>query len=220
MYPLTGQFRRELYPKHLSHFSAGKEHNERLLLGGNRSGKTVAGAYETTAHLTGLYPDWWEGKKFNTPTNGWAAGDTSKTVRDILQKELLGEPGNERSLGTGMLPADSIRNFTTKAGIANAVETVFVKHVSGGISTLQLKSYDQGRIAFQGTAQHFVWADEEIEDDLYLECLLRTMTLNGICYITATPLLGLTPLMLSFLPHMAPASDKELEVSLTEEYLV
>lgn len=115
-----------------------------------------------------------------------------------------------------MIPYDCIQDVTSKAGIANAIETVFVKHVSGGTSTLQLKSYDQGRIAFQGTAQHFVWADEEIEDELYIECLLRTMTLNGICYITATPLLGLTPLMLSFLPHMAPASDDVLQETLTK----
>lgn len=217
MYPDSGPLAREHYSRHLDFFAAGREYNERLLLGGNRSGKTVAGAYETTAHLTGLYPKWWKGRVFDDPVNGWAAGDTSKTARDILQGQLLGPVGDDESQGTGMIPHDCILNTTNKAGIANAVETIFVRHVSGGVSTLQLKSYDQGRIAFQGTAQHFVWADEEIDNELYVECLLRTMTVNGICYITATPLLGLTPLMLSFLPHMAPASDKELTQSLEDD---
>ncbi|MGI9074589.1 MAG: hypothetical protein ACR2JB_25470 [Bryobacteraceae bacterium] len=46
----------------ISSFSpGGATHRERLLMVGNRCGKTVAGAYELTLHLTGLYPDWWEG---------------------------------------------------------------------------------------------------------------------------------------------------------------
>ncbi len=36
--------------------------------------------------------------------------------------------------------------------------------------------------------------------DIYSECLLRTMTTNGVIILTFTPLQGLTELVLSFLP--------------------
>lgn len=202
-YPDEGQYRRELYVKHILFFASGDEFNERALLGGNRSGKTLAGAYETTCHLTGKYPRWWRGKRFEDPVDAWCAGDTARTVRDILQKELLGPPGDPSSEGTGMIPGDLILDTSVKHGLSDCVEAVRVKHV-GGTSNLHFKSYDQGRQAFQGTSQHVVWLDEECPIDIYTECLLRTMTTDGIVYLTATPLLGLTELMLSFLPELQP----------------
>lgn len=65
-----------------------------------------------------------------------------------------------------MIPAHSILHYTAKAGIPDAIETVWVRHVRararrGAISTLQLKSYDQRREACQGTAIHGVHLDEE-----------------------------------------------------------
>ena len=61
-----------------------------------------------------------------------------------------------------------------------------------GISTFQIKSYDQGRIAFQGTEQEVIWLDEECPLDVYMECLIRTMTTQGIVFLTFTPLKGIT----------------------------
>jgi hypothetical protein len=93
-YPDSGPLRRELYPKHLEVFRAGRDYSERLLIAANRIGKTEGvGAYETTLHLTGQYPDWWEGKRFSGPITAWVAGDTSKTVRDIVQVKILGQHG-------------------------------------------------------------------------------------------------------------------------------
>jgi hypothetical protein len=81
-YPDEGPLRRELYPKHLEFFRAGIEHRERCFLAANRVGKTEGvGGYELTCHLTGEYPDWWEGRTFDHPIEAWAAGDTSQTVR-------------------------------------------------------------------------------------------------------------------------------------------
>lgn len=196
---------RAQYAKQMQWFKLTATHNECALFGGNRSGKTVAGTYADTLFLTGMYPDWWEGKRFDHPTEGWVAGDTGKNVRDILQYALLGKPGDETAAGTGMIPGDLILRTTVKHGLADAVETVFVRHVpSGGVSTLQFKSYDQGRVAFQGTTQHFIHLDEEPPLDVYAECLLRTMTSNGLIELTATPLQGLTQLMLEYLPELAP----------------
>lgn len=196
---------RAKYAKQLEFFRLSKTHNECALFGGNRSGKTVGGCFADTLHLTGLYPDWWEGKRFEEPIEAWAAGDTGKNVRDIIQSMMLGKPGDAAAMGTGMIPGDLILRTTVKHGLADAVESVFVRHKpTGGVSTLQFKSYDQGREAFQGTSQHLIHLDEEPPIDVYTECLLRTMTVDGLIQLTATPLQGLTKLMLEFLPHLAP----------------
>ena len=163
----------------------------------NRVGKTIAGSYESVCHLTGLYPHWWEGRKFDHPTDGWAAGDTGQTTRDILQNELLGFPSGP--VGTGMIPGNLITAVRRRAGIADSVDTVRVRHVSGGESILGFKSYDQGRRSFQGTGKHFIWLDEECPQDVYGEALIRTMTTNGVMLVTFTPLLGMTKFIQDFL---------------------
>jgi phage terminase large subunit-like protein len=201
-YPDEGPLRRELYPKHMACFAAGATHRERLMLAANRVGKTEGvGAFETTLHLTGKYPEWWEGRRFPSPIKAWAAGDTSKTVRDILQAKLLGPVD---APGTGMIPGDLIVDTRPRAGIPDAVEIIYVRHASGGTSMLVLKSYDQRRESFQGTEQDLIWLDEEPPMAIYTECLLRTMDTGafkgGIVLLTFTPLSGLTEVVLTFLP--------------------
>ena len=162
-----------------------------------------AGGYELTLHLTGLYPEWWNGKRFSRPIQAWAAGDTSTTVRDIIQEKLWGkflEPG------TGLIPKDHIIGRSLKRGLADAIDTINVRHVSGGVSQLVLKSYDQRRESFQGTKIDVIWLDEEMDIDIYTECLLRTTdttgdhTQNGIIMLTFTPLMGMSETVMAFLP--------------------
>jgi phage terminase large subunit-like protein len=197
-FPDTGPFRRELYVKHCEFFKAGTNHRERLMLAANRIGKTEGvGGYELSAHLTGWYPDWWNGRRFSGPVRAWAAGDTSKTVREILQHKLLGPVG---SWGTGLIPSECIDRIVRHTGLAETAEIVYVKRKGGGTSKLVFKSYDQRREAFQGTEQDIIWLDEEPPLDVYTECLLRTMTSNGMLMLTFTPLMGMSEVVLSFLP--------------------
>ncbi len=204
-YPETGPLRRALYPKHLRFFALGRAHNERLFMAANRVGKTEGvGGYETTLHLTGRYPDWWEGRRFGGPINAWVAGKTNETTRDIIQAKLFGpvqgSGATKRVSGMGLVPGEDIGECSWKAGIADLLDTVRIRHVSGGWSTLGLKTYQQGRGAFEGTEQHLVWLDEEPPLDVYTECLMRTMTTKGLVLLTFTPLLGLSEVVLSFLP--------------------
>jgi len=196
-FPSEGPLRFEKYPKHLKFFNSGATHRERLFMAANRVGKTVCGGYEAACHLTGLYPDWWEGRRFDYPTDGWVAGDTGQTTRDIIQNELMGYPNS--ALGTGMIPAHLITQVRRRSGIPDAFDTVKVQHVSGGESILGFKSYDQGRRSFQGTGKDFIWLDEECPQDVYGECLLRTMTTDGVLFVTFTPLLGMTAFIQDFL---------------------
>jgi len=208
-FPDAGPFRRELYTGAMEFFRGGFSYPERLLLGGNRVGKTDAAAYEVVLHLTGLYPDWWEGRRFSHPVEVWASGDTATTTRDIQQLALYGPiPTAPR---TGMIPAHLIKHASAKTSIPNAVETVWVKHASGGDSSIQFKSYDQRRLAFQGTSKHVIWLDEECPDDIYTECLLRTLTCGGITMVTFTPVEGLTPFLQSWLEHAVMFQDRDVE---------
>lgn len=199
-YPDSGPLRRELYPRHLEFFQAGAIHRERCFLAANRVGKTEGvGAYELTLHLTGRYPAWWDGRRFHHAIEAWAVGDTSKTVhREILQPKLFGRPGR---LGTGMIPAETIIKPVAKPNVPEAIETVYIRHESGGESVLTLKSYEQGRESFQGSEKHVIWLDEECPRSVYTECLMRTMTTNGLLIVTFTPLLGMTELIKDFLGY-------------------
>jgi len=208
VYPDTGPLRRGLYPKHLQFFAAGTEHQERAAVAANRVGKSFGlGGFETALHLTGLYPQWWPGRRFDHPVDVWAAGDTSETTRDIPQLILMGAPGE---YGTGLIPGDKIAgNPTHRAGVAQAVDTVRIAHASGGMSMLGFKSYDQGRKKFQGTAKHLIWLDEEPPEDVYSECMARLMTTNGMMICTFTPLEGLSNVVLKYMPEMAPTVSNE-----------
>lgn len=206
-YPETGPLRRELYTKHMEFFNAGKDFLARAAIAGNRTGKTTLNAFETTCHLTGLYPEWWEGKRFDRPVNWWAASDTGETTRDILQHEFLGRIDQ---IGTGMIPQHLIvGDPTRRRGIADAVDTVIVKHASGGTSTIAFKSYDQGREKFQGTKKDGISLDEEPDLGVYTECLTRlTATVpgenDGTMICTFTPLSGMSAVVLMFLNEPSP----------------
>lgn len=196
-FPDSGPLRRELYPKHLAFFEAGNEHRERLFMAGNRVGKTIAGGYEVTCHLTGKYPHWWVGRKFDRSVKVLAAGDTRATTRDIIQEKMLGV---FEDLGSGLIPESTIVGQPSRVqGIPKAYEEVKVKSLFGGNSTMMLRSYDQGRKIFQGFEADIIWLDEEVPQDIYAEALIRTMTTNGLLIMTFTPLNGLTPLVVDFM---------------------
>jgi phage terminase large subunit-like protein len=179
--------------------------NQQLLaMTGNRCGKTYTGAYIMSVHLTGLYPDWWEGKRWDRPIDAWAAGISTDTTRDILQSELLGPCHNPDAFGTGMIPKEHIIDTVNKSGVPNAVQAVLVRHVSGGISSLVFKSYEMSQDAFMGTAKDLIWLDEECPKSIFTQCITRTATTGGITYLTFTPEKGMTELVKDFMYDLKP----------------
>lgn len=196
---------RHLYPRHLEWLEAGADFRERCFMAANRVGKTFGGGgYELAAHLTGLYPEWWKGRRFKFPVSAWAAGDTYQTTRDVIQLTLLGKPtyrgGRKVMDGRGVVPGAALGTPVWHSGVQDLVDTIPIKHVTGGYSLLGLKSYDQGRKVFQGTGRHVIWLDEEPPLDVYGECLIRTATLDGLVMLTFTPLLGMSEVVLQFMP--------------------
>lgn len=164
---------------------------ERMLMAPSQSGKTLSAAAETAMHLTGRYPDWWEGKRYSLPIKGWCMGVDYKQLRGAAQRLLLGD----LDLGTGMIPEDALipGGIKTMQGAPGNYDYVSVRHISGGTSVLYFKTYEQGRGSMQGETVDFVWMDEEPEkDDLFNEIIARLMVRGGILIITYTPLLGQT----------------------------
>lgn len=214
-FPKAGPLRRELYPKHMRFFQLGRSYRERVFLAANRIGKTVAAGVEWSYHMTGQYPDWWEGHVFSGPVKVLAAGDTKPTTRDILQAKMVGTDDRDRSelIGTGLIPGDSIKAWTPLVHVKGAIEKVIVKHVSGGgdisnagESEFWLRSYEQGREIFQGFELDGFWPDEECPQDVYDEGQIRLMTRKGISTLTFTPLMGMTELVINLLGGVNVAS--------------
>ncbi len=182
------------YPWQVEFHHAGTDNPERCLVAANRVGKTETAAAEVAIHATGQYPDWWEGRRFEKGINVWTGAVTNEASRDIVQKALLGSPH-----GTGWIPADKILKVTFRqAGVSEVVDTIKVKHKSG-VSTITLKTYDQGRAKWQGTSQHIVWLDEEAPLDVFTEALTRTLDVRGLMILTFTPLLGATHVVRHFM---------------------
>lgn len=188
-------------PWQLDFHNAGANNRERGLLAANRSGKTVAGGAEMTYHLTGEYPDWWKGKRFDGPILAWAASPTNETLRDIIQKELIGGVSDDE-LGTGLIPRGKIteKPRVRQAGVSDVIDSVKVKHAKGGTSKILFKTYEQGWTKWQGTAPSVIWGDEQPNDNeaqrkIPSEARTRIITSNGILYWTMTPLLGETGLV-------------------------
>lgn len=188
------------YQRQLEFFELGASRRERMFNAGNQLGKSDAGAYETAVHLTGRYPDWWKGWRFDQPTLCWAAGITSVKTMDINQRKLCGPPNLAGSLGTGLIPRDCfIGDPVLGRGTTGAFASVNIRHVSGGVSTLAFKAYEQGWQKMQGDGVNFIWLDEEPDDfKVYTECQARLIATRGRLIITFTPLNGETELFQSF----------------------
>lgn len=198
------------YPKQLDfHNAKGKGSSlpasQRLFLAGNQVGKTFSGAMETAYHLTGRYPDWWEGTRFSFPVDVMVGSNTNETCRDIVQRELFGNPLDDKELGTGTIPIDCIGKTHRKAGVPNAIDSASVKHVSGGNSKVYLRAYEQGFKKFMGIRFEVGWLDEEPPSDIWSQFIRAGLSRkNSILYITMTPEEGMTKVVSQFINNPAP----------------
>ncbi|MEZ9944472.1 terminase family protein [Vibrio breoganii] len=188
-------------------------------------------------HLTGQYPDWWEGKRFDSPILAWCVGITGDSTRKVLQKEMFGTESAKDTdeLGTGAIPRDCI-DFELLERDGNNLKIAKVKHVTGEYSTLEFRSTQQGEHVLMGATVDYIWLDEEDpyrSSEIYSQCVTRTATTGGLVTITATPENGETNLIRQFTedatgflylqnatwsdaPHLTPEIQAELLASIPE----
>jgi phage terminase large subunit-like protein len=173
--------------------------DRRGILAANRIGKTVSTCYETALHLTGLYPDWWCGRRFDKPITAMVAGESWGQVALVLQAELLGASDVKirQQLGTGAIPRDCIQVDTMRADGANAMG-VEIRHTSGANSYLLFANYTQEVRQMQGFKLNLAVFDEQPPDDFFSEIVTRTATTQGMVLCSFTPLKGLNGLVSKF----------------------
>ena len=109
-------------------YKAGKTNKQRMLMAANRVGKTASQAAEVAYHLTGLYPDWWEGIRFTRPTKIWCLGVSGEQLRDVIVKELIGTYlGEGKFDGSGLIPQKLIYQVTPAIGTPRLPRDVAVR---------------------------------------------------------------------------------------------
>lgn len=153
----------------------------KMMMGGNRAGKTVSGGCETVMRLTGIH-------EFTD-----IHGNVYKL--DHLPKPPVKGRGvsvdNDRGLKLIMLP-EIKRWMPSKFLINNSWDDSYSKTdkilTLTNESSMEFMTYEQDVDKFGGTSRHFVWMDEEPPLDIFEECLTRLIDTDGDWYITMTPL--------------------------------
>jgi phage terminase large subunit-like protein len=183
--------------------NSGSDYTERAFIAGNQNRKNTTGLYEIVTHCTGNYPEWWKGKKFNRPVMCWLVGDRGDSIRDGMQRDLMGKSES----GTGLIPKDLLISTSALQGTPNGFGTYVIKHKSGGNSTIIVKTYQAGKNAFESAKVDVIMLDEECPMDIYVECQIRTITTGGTVYNTFTPDSGLTETVIHLMEKAKPGEQ-------------
>jgi phage terminase large subunit-like protein len=180
------------YETQLKFFAAGSSGaHQRLIYGGNQTGKTVAAGAEFSWHMTGDYPDWWVGKRFRKPIRAWIVGESLGLMRDAQQEKLCGGIGR---FGEGLIPLEALaaRKPIMVPGGQQVIDTMFVTHQTDGkvdgVSSASLKSFDQRREKLQSETVDLIWVDERPPADTYSELYARTIASDGHVLVSYTPI--------------------------------
>jgi phage terminase large subunit-like protein len=126
------------------------------------------------------------------------SGDTHETTRDILQAKLMGGPHDKpETIGTGLIPGRAISGYVKRPGVTrrHGARLHQARRQRTASCVIWFRSYEQGRVIFQGFELDGFWPDEECPQDVYEEGQVRLMTTHGLSTLTFTPLEGLTELV-------------------------
>lgn len=197
---------KEFYDPQMQFFAEGTKRHQRLIRGGNQVGKSFACAFEAALHMTGQYPKWWPGRRFEKPTRGWVVGPERTLVRDGPQRQLTARQGE---FGSGTIPLTSFAGKPVMVpGGTGSIDTMSVVHqtdgVRDGISTATFKSFEQGAEKMQSESIDWIWVDERCSEEIYSELVARTSATDGIIFLSYTPLKGGGELTYRFLNEYSP----------------
>jgi len=192
--------------------AATAQYNYCMLMAANRVGKTRSGLIIDAHHLTGDYPEDWEGHYFNHAPMCWLMGYSGEKTRDLLQHKLFGRIDGREPTG-GWIPRQRIRDWTAMNGTPGAYREVIVAHggggdVQAGDAICQFWSYSQGQHALMGDGIDWFHIDEEPEDqEIFPQVVTRSLSgdngKSGRGIITATPENGKTELVTKFMDRKA-----------------
>ena len=190
--------------KQLAFHATGLVAKERAFFAGNRCGKSMCTSAEWCMHLTGNYPDWWNGYRYDKAINIWVAGVTNAETYQSLKKYYVGDIGLEGFIHSSLI----VRKEHQK-------HLYYIQHASGGVSKIRFKSYEQGEDAWQAETLDGIHMDEEPPAKIYSEAITRTAstspTHHGMITLSMTPLKGVTTIMLKYMQTVV-FDDKGEEV--------
>lgn len=147
----------------------------RILLGGNRVGKTVSGAMESCWYLTGTHP------YRTTPEPPIYGRGVAVDIEQGLGKIML--PEIQRWLPTSFLINGSWSD-------SYSAQSRTLTLLNG--SKMDFLTYEQDAEKHAGTSRSFCWWDEEPPENIFNEDMLRLVDVNGSWWISMTPVLGYT----------------------------
>lgn len=149
----------------------------KLVLGGNRGGKTVTGAVDVVYHLLGKHP---YKAVPAAPVKWWACSQDLPGVSDLPHKQL-------EEL-RAKIPKHNLRGGSWATAWSPMARVLTLENGS----VVVFKGYDQGLLKFESDAIDGFWFDEEPEDKkIFTSCLMRLADRDGCWLITATPVLSL-----------------------------
>lgn len=154
------------------------------LRGGNRGGKSECCAFTMACHMTGIYPEWWDGLKFTEAFIYGVISISTEQMRKSAQVKLMGEP---HEIGTGYIPKELIVDYAWRAGTNGCLDWVLVKHASGGVCRIEFMVREQGASKFQGFAWKVAWFDEQPGCDVFVEVQMRLIDNKGFIILSYHP---------------------------------
>jgi len=190
--------------------AATRTHSACMLMAANQVGKSLTGCSIDSFHLTGDYPEDWEGHRFVDPPMCWLLGYSGEKTRDLLQQKLFGR-FREGKFEGGLIAADKIApgGWRAMTGTSGAMREIMVEHVNG-IAICQFWSYSQGQHALMGDVVDWYHIDEEPKDgEIYPQVITRTLNGDqghgGRGILTFTPENGRTELVCKFMDEPIPS---------------
>ncbi len=145
----------------------------RILRGGNRSGKSVAGTVESVWRATGRHPYY---TTHDVPTRGRIVTvDNDAGIKQIILPLLK-----------QWIPPSELINGSWEDSYKTSGKLLTLRNGS----TIELKTHQQETESFAGVPLHWCWFDEEPPKAIFNECRLRLIDYNGCWYMTMTPVEG------------------------------
>lgn len=147
----------------------------RAFIGGNRSGKTVGGAAESTFYLTGKHP--YQATPEPPCRMRGVSADWPHGLLQIMLPELA-----------KWIPPSFLVNGSWEDSY-NKTEKVLT--LNNG-SSMDFPTHEMPLIKHAGTSRHGIWFDEEPPKAIFNENMARLIDTGGKWWLTETPVEGMT----------------------------
>jgi hypothetical protein len=145
--------------------------------GGNRAGKSSAGAFWLGCHLTNTYPacdchgEWFKGRRFTGPIKAVIAATEYPIIERVIEPKLM-----------SLLPKDWIVQVKrTPQGYLRRV----IGQDGGSIDIL---SNEMDQLAFEGADWDVAWIDEPTQRGKYTAIQRGLLDREGLSFLTFTPI--------------------------------